>query len=61
MQEEQVDDDFNQLRELLETVGDNLVDTLPLLRSRFGVGSVGDLAGLHSTQLSQCLLVDKGK
>lgn len=56
-----VDDEINQLKELLETLGGSLVDMLPLLQTRFGVSSISDLAGLYPSQLREKLVIDKGR
>eukprot|EP00293_Proteomonas_sulcata_P013057 CAMPEP_0184293370 /NCGR_PEP_ID=MMETSP1049-20130417/4819_1 /TAXON_ID=77928 /ORGANISM="Proteomonas sulcata, Strain CCMP704" /LENGTH=566 /DNA_ID=CAMNT_0026601333 /DNA_START=39 /DNA_END=1739 /DNA_ORIENTATION=- len=56
-----VDDDFHKLKDLLQKLGPQLVEALPLLRLKFGVGSVEDLSGLQPSQFSEPLQVDKGK
>jgi len=56
-----VEEEFNKLKDLLGELGEELIEILPLLRSKFGVGSVEDVAALTASQLSEPLFIDKGR
>mmetsp|Transcript_62703 Transcript_62703/g.150761 ORF Transcript_62703/g.150761 Transcript_62703/m.150761 type:complete len:698 (-) Transcript_62703:133-2226(-) len=60
-QTDKVLQDTSRLTALLIELGPELLESEPILKSKFGVGSVEDLAGLQAMSLAEPMLVDKGK
>ena len=52
-------EDTDKLSSMLSKLGDELLETEPILKAKFGIGSIEDLAGLQGEGVSAvCSQVD---